>query len=44
MMQSEKFDRLDTDAVRLLFVWLCLLFLKTHLKDKLGTRVLGSAR
>lgn len=26
--------RLDVDHTRLLFVWLCLLFLKTHLKDR----------
>jgi hypothetical protein len=26
--------RLDTGAINLLFVWLCLLFLKTHLKDR----------
>lgn len=29
------FARLDGDAVRLLFIWVTLIFLKTHLKDRL---------
>jgi hypothetical protein len=27
-------ERLDSDGIHLLFMWLCLLFFKTHLKDR----------